>query len=791
MKEALNSAAALSAETAILKRIRSFNACLDRLMRLYSAAAVDGTQFASEVVRAISGQLGVGRVSIWSLEHDGRYLRCSVLYEEPSQRLSNGTTLLSKDYPRYFRALTEKRVIDANDAIHDPRTSEFADSYLNPLRIRSMLDAQIRSATGPRGVVCVESVDRRRDWTPDEIAFVASAAELIGFSLDRDDNNFVQSQLAVSNRRLEEAVRQANEATERYDLAMEASFDGVWDWDLVTRRAYLSEQNYTLLGEDPDEHVDDVQWLRRRVHKGDLKRVDQAMLRHVESGEPFNVLYRIRHGDGDWRWWRTKGIALQDENGEPCRLVGTNSDVTGLIAAQKELETRNRQLVQAKVEIEKIAHFDDLTGLPNRRSMEQTCASMFATAKRAGNPIALLHVDLDRFKEINDTMGHAAGDFFLRHAAAILQDSVEDGDFVARIGGDEFVVVLNAVSNPIELAAFTGRLIEQLSRSVSYASQRRQIGASIGIAVSAPDTPDASHLHSNADIALYRAKNLGGNRAEFYSEQMRSELTKRRTLNDELLAGLRKGEFTPYFQPQFHAGSLRLAGVEALARWNHPTRGVLTPFEFLDAARDLDCVAEIDRQILEASVAAHVALRDRGVTIPRLSVNVSGARLTEPTLVETVENLGVEKGFLSFELLESIFFDEMGREAERNLKRLKELGVEIEVDDFGTGYASIASLVNIRPHRLKIDRKLVRNIELDSSMMNLVRSIVDIARSLDIGVTAEGVETARQIDLLRSAGCSVLQGFGLARPMPPEEFGARHETGEWTGRSARRIAIAS
>lgn len=776
-----NRDAQLRRERDVLDRVRNFNSALDELMRLYTRDAVSGAEFFRNVTAVASAQLQVRRVSIWSLDEDALAINCVDLFEAEQQAHSAGYQLSSTDFPRYFRAMLDDRVIDAGDAAADPRTCEFKDSYLAPNNIVSMLDAQIRSAAGPRGVVCAESVGERRDWTPDEIAFVVSVAELVGFYMDREDRRLVHSKLEAANLQLQDAALRAKEANERYDLAMDAAFDGVWDWCLKTGDIYCSEQNAEMIGE-PSQVLDGAfGWWRSRVHPEDLQRADDALQQHLAVKAPYEVTYRIRHADGSWRWWRSRGRAVRSTNGVPLRLVGTNSDVTDLILAKEQLEKRNEQLLSAKLEIEKRALHDVLTGLPNRRYMQQAAACMLSDAQNCGERIAFLHIDLDYFKTINDRLGHAAGDFVLKHVADVLREATPAGGFVARIGGDEFVAILPWAQVAAQVVEFADDIILKLSEPVRYEAQTCRIGASIGVAVSEPCDLDAARILSNADIALYRSKQEGRGRSEFYSVGMREALLAKRQHHDSILKGLEDGEFEPFFQPQFYAGSLRLAGVEALARWRRPGGEVLAPPQFLTAADELGCVADIDRQVLEKSMAAVEAWKSQGVIAPHLSVNVSGERLTDPSLVASVEALAPPKGFLSFELLESIFLDDANDAVMDNLSRLDALGVQIEIDDFGTGYASIVSLIKLRPRRLKIDRALVKNVECDQAVERLVYSIADIAHALDIEVVAEGVETPAQIEKLSSIGCHVLQGFGLGKPMSAEDFAARYRSGDWVG----------
>lgn len=761
----------LSENTDVLSRIRKFNSSLDDLMRIYTSSKTTSAEFARIVTREASLQLDAQRVSAWSLNQDNTAINCVALYLGETDEHLSGLQLSVNDFPGYFEAVLNERVIAANDAENDPRTSEFTEAYLKPNGIVSMLDAQIRSAAGPRGVVCVEAVSTRREWSPEEMAFAASIAELLGISMDREDRGQVFTQLEEINLKLSDAVEKERVANERYDLAIDAAYDGVWDLDYVTGDVYFSDQNFKLLGEVHDCPPTEFEWWQNRVHPEDIENVLDYYTKLVEHDAPYNVTYRMRHQDGSWRWWRSRGKVVRNEKRDPVRIVGTNSDVTDLIETKIELEQRNQELLIANRKVEHTALHDSLTGLPNRRYMEKEAAKKLEQRSSGSSSTSFLHIDLDHFKDVNDMLGHAAGDTVLCLLADLLKNLSEEDDFIARIGGDEFVAILADGPTGERSEAFSRKLIARLATPVVVERSSFNIGVSIGIAISDERTNDALNLLRNADHALYQAKRSGKNTFEIYNDQMRIKAACIRATKEEILNALEDGtSFVPFFQPQFYAGSLELAGAEALARWQHPRRGILAPGEFLQLAEEMDCVAEIDRQVLQKSLATVSAWQETGLVLPRLSVNVSSDRLADPGLLFSVEDFETMVPKLSFELVESTYLDNTSDQVKQTLSELQDLGIEMEIDDFGSGYASIASLVNIRPKRLKIDRTLVSNVDRDPAMASLVQSIVDIARALEMEVIAEGAETAAQIETLTSIGCDILQGYGLARPMAAEKF---------------------
>ncbi len=427
-----------------------------------------------------------------------------------------------------------------------------------------------------------------------------------------------------------------------------------------------------------------------------------------------------------------------------------------------------------------IALHDALTELPNRRFLEDRLTAYTKLLAFGDMPLAVLHIDLDRFKEINDTMGHAAGDQVLKRAAAVLTDLSGNDDFIARVGGDEFIMLCPMLDcAPLErqrIERLGDGIVSALAEPIMIEEEEARFGASVGIAFSTSETKELSSLVVDADIALYQAKEAGRNQAQVFSASIATALSQRRSLRDDLLAAVERDEFIPFFQPKYDAITHKMTGVEALARWQHPTKGLLTPDQFLAAANDMKIVHDIDQQVLwKATCVLNDLWNNHGLRIPELSVNISQQRLFDPMLLRSLDGL-IGDFRVSFELLESIFFDEQGDKFHWMLDQLRERGIGVQIDDFGSGRASISALMNIGPERLKIDRHLVQPILEREANAQLIKGIVDIARSMDIGVTAEGVETMQHADLLRDLGCDTLQGYAFARPMSAEalkEFGLR------------------
>lgn len=556
----------------------------------------------------------------------------------------------------------------------------------------------------------------------------------------------------------------------RLELALEASAIGVWEHDLATNELTWDDRVNEIYGKPAGEGRGYLDWAGA-IHPEDLAGANADFDRATAGGGPYLSEYRIIRPDGEIRHVRSKAIIYRHANDTP-KMIGAEWDVTADVLLNKDLvrakqlsESKNAELESAKERIEHIALHDSLTGLPNRRYLDQVLEDYAANARRTGGYAALLHIDLDRFKHINDTLGHAAGDAMLVHASTVLRSKVDGEGFVARIGGDEFIVLCVVHDDIEQLALLADRVICQMREPVYYQGHRCRFGVSVGIAVDNGKDVEAKHLLVNADIALYRAKSRGRNRYEFFTEAMQSEIVETKRIADEILGGLERNEFIPFYQPQFDAKTLEIVGVEALARWRHPEKGILAPDVFLRIAEELNVVSIIDRNILEQSLLDLEGWSAANLHIPRVSVNVSARRLQDEELIKSLRELNIKKGTVAFELVESIFLDENDDFVTWNLEQIKELGIDIEIDDFGTGYASIVSLLKLQPRRLKIDRQLVIPIVKSPQRRQVVSSIIEIGKSLGIEVVAEGVETMEHAQTLKSLGCDILQGYAFGHAL--------------------------
>jgi diguanylate cyclase (GGDEF)-like protein len=452
--------------------------------------------------------------------------------------------------------------------------------------------------------------------------------------------------------------------------------------------------------------------------------------------------------------------ALADEALAPMRELCDRVGVALSAAA------RDEQLIY------QIRH-DDLTGLPNRLLLKERLSQEIASARRDGHSLALLYVDLDRFKSVNDSLGHTAGDDLLGQTAERMRGCIRESDTLARLGGDEFAIVLPNIAGPSGVSTVAEHLVEALSESFVVGQHETYVSASIGIAICPTDGDDSEELLKKADTAMYRAKDGGRGRFVFFEERMNAEAVERLALERELRQALLRDEFSLHFQPQFDLRSGWIVGVEALLRWNHPTRGLVMPGAFIGVAEETGLIEEIGRKVLSGACAQHAVWRAAGLRPPRIAVNVSSRQFRRGDLVQDVEGALRESGTpgsaLEIEVTESLFMDESAH-AVAALEKLRRMGVQVAIDDFGTGYSSMSYLKRLPVDVLKVDQSFISDIIDNFDTRAIAKAIIKLGQTLNKSVVAEGVETPAQLELLKRWRCDRVQGYLLARPLAPDQF---------------------
>ncbi len=458
----------------------------------------------------------------------------------------------------------------------------------------------------------------------------------------------------------------------------------------------------------------------------------------------------------------------RDEMGELGRHLDlTREHLRGLFA---QIEDKNREL-------ERLALFDPLTELPNRSLFKQICEHEITTAERERRKIAVVFLDLDRFKVVNDSLGHQKGDELLIEMSRRLRAAVRGADVVGRTGGDEFLLLLHDAGQWSQVVGVADRVLKALEEPIQLGADEVRVSGSLGIAMYPDDGGDYATLVKHADIAMYQAKSLGRAQYQFFHAGLNARLSSKLEVQTHLLRAIEAGEFVLHFQPQLDTRTGRWTGCEALVRWQHPVRGLLFPDSFIGTAEESGLINELGAWVIDAACAQIQAWRDRGVVFERVAVNISAVQFRHHRLLDhlmtAMQRHGVRASQLELEITETILMTDTDTSG-GILERLHQAGLSVAIDDFGTGHSSMAYLKRMRPTKLKIDRSFVRDITNDRDDRSIVKAMIDMAMALGMEVVAEGVETAEQAALLASLGCTCIQGYHIARPMPADQLVERY-----------------
>lgn len=550
-----------------------------------------------------------------------------------------------------------------------------------------------------------------------------------------------------TNNESEDLIRQLN-------IALEASGIGIWQHNLLKNQTRWDEQLQSIYGVPKGPY--DVIWLDS-LHPDDRDVANEIFEKAISERSDYASQFRIIRPDGVIRYLRSRAKFFIDGNGEPC-FIGAEWDVTDDVLLNQQLALEREAAEQSRSEAKYAAEHDYLTGLMNRRSFD----SFFENLCKQDNAqrVSLCHLDIDRFKEINDQFGHSAGDQVLQHVALTLSRSLADDEVAARLGGDEFVI-LSPSGTSERMKQLVSALRDFLKDPIEVNGRKLIIQCSMGIATA--EGEDLGTLLSRSDIALYEAKRNGRNRYELFSPSLATVLAAEKINLYELREALGEGQIIPYYQAQVDAASHRLCGLEALARWNHPS-GVRLPAKFLTVAANHGLIDQIDEAILQQVLIDMQQWQHDGWDAPRVSVNVSATRLADPALGQKLRKLDLPEGRISFELIETIVLDNLSDQVQSNIDMMRELGIEVEIDDLGSGHASLLGLVALRPDRVKIDRNLILPVVRNATERRLIGSLVEIARTLDTEVIAEGVETLDHAAILKDLGVDLLQGYAFGHP---------------------------
>ncbi len=557
----------------------------------------------------------------------------------------------------------------------------------------------------------------------------------------------------------------------RLGLAQRIAKIGNWEWHPSTDHFTPSPELCRLMGVRLQDFGGTKSAFLKMVHEEDRDRVDQALNEILNKRKPCDIDHRIVLPNGGEFAVNLQAEAVFDDQLKALTIVGTAKDISERKRSERE--------------IHRLAYYDSLTGLPNRVLFKDRVTQALAHARRYQSTLAVLFLDLDRFKVINDTLGHNVGDLLLKQVADRLADSVRNSDSVsrsvekqeahelARLGGDEFTVLLTNIHDAQDAGIVARRILEALARPFLIDGHEITATVSVGIAIFPTDGDTVDQLLKSSDIAMYHAKEQGRNNFQFYSATMNVLAAERLDMENDLRKVLERHELLAYYQPQVDIRTNRIVGAEALVRWRHPKQGMLLPAAFLPVAVDTGMIRKLDEEVLLMACRQNKAWQDAGYTPIRVSVNVSnsffhGASLTS-VIAKALAETKLDPAYLELELTESITM----RHVETSITMLQELrmmGVRLSIDDFGTGYSSLSHLQRFPLNMLKIDQSFARDLTHNAANASITRAIISLAHSMNLSVLAEGVETEKQLELLRQQECDQVQGHLFGPPMPAEEL---------------------
>jgi diguanylate cyclase (GGDEF)-like protein/PAS domain S-box-containing protein len=568
-----------------------------------------------------------------------------------------------------------------------------------------------------------------------------------------------QEEIIAQNDELIASQRKLTQSEERYKQALNGINDVVWEIDLKTQKMFASEKWMDAIGYE----LEDIN-LRKLLKTLILPEYRKTLFKNIKDHIRFRTSHfstelKVKTGNGEIRWILNRGNVLYDTAGNPIKLAGALTD----ISINKMTEEKNQ----------KLAYFDTLTNLPNRSVFFTELQKEIKKSKAYGTNGAVLFLDLDNFKMVNDSLGHDVGDILLQEISERLSSVIEREDVLCRYGGDEFLILKKSLKSKTELKILCDEILTQLENSFDLNGKEVFISASIGISIFPENGSDSASILKNADTAMYKAKEGGKNKYKFYKKEMSKGLIRNMLIENELRDAIKNDRFYLHYQPQVDLKTSRVIGTEALIRLDTENLGFVSPMEFIPVAEKAGLIPTIGEWVMKTACEQNASWLNKGYGNQRISINVSALQLRQRDFVEKVESIiqstGLQPEMVEIEITESTLMECMEKNV-RVLNRLRELGVRTSLDDFGTGYSSLNYLRMIPIDTLKIDKSFIDNICVQAKQEAMVDYIIKMAHEMGVEVVAEGVENYDQLEMLRNKNCDVIQGYVFSKPLAPDEI---------------------
>lgn len=703
----------------------------------------------------------------------GKFCSVSLLNGEGMANSKNPVEFLLAATDAAMRNRIREALVKAGYAVVEAKNGEDAlEKFLAKRADAVMLDACL---SGMNGLEVCRSIRQLPDGEHVPILMLTECGEddLILRAFEAGATDFISKPFTttvLSHRarylfRTAQVARDLRQRQDRSNRALQIAGLGYYEWDVSQDLWFFSEESRRLFGFE-DFGDNGPTSILQFVHPAEREAVEKALSQALTGELEFNVEHRILRPNGQDCQVHNQAQVFRDGKGQPFRITGTVHDVTDRLQTQAKLREDEARLSY-------LAYHDALTGLPNRLLFQDRFQHATAKARRSGRKVAVLFLDLDQFKRINDSLGHDIGDQFLQKVAERIRCAAREEDTLARFGGDEFVLLLDDVTQVNTVGIVANKILSSLSQPFEVGGFQLYAAASIGIGLYPDNGESMEELLRCADIAMYRAKELGRNTLQFYTLEINTRAQETLLLERGLRQALAREELEIYYQPQFDLVSGRLVGVEALLRWNHPERGLLLPAEFLPLAEETGLIFPISDWALQTICRQNKAWQARGFSPFVVAVNIASRMFQQRELAQMVDRAlkasGLEARFLELEVTENMILSKVATAAQ-TLEELSQLGVNLTIDDFGTGYSSISGLRRMPIKKLKIDRIFVNDLTSNANDASIATAVIALAQSLSLGVIGEGVETEEQLRFLKAKGCSQGQGFHFSQPLPEAQL---------------------